>query len=304
KVLSAMDFGPWALGNFQNVAQVKPALAKKEVSIWLPPLVILGNLKAPIHFALWDKTGAGIVVEFSDGKVNVSDLQMMINKLLGSNSNCTINSFFASPATVMAGEPSTLSWTASNCTNVVLSGFAGSSKTGDDNRTKDNTSGSIVVYPLSGNLFHISGFNSSSSSTDMTVSVTVNQKTMISPISVVSPNGGESYKIGDTVAIAWHATGQTSANNNIGINIRDAVAFPYKIILNQYGSNTVVNGQVTENGVYNWTIPANVTPGNYIVYISSATGWDESNAAFTINAPNLDLSANAFGAFYTFSLFK
>ena len=73
KVLSAMDFGAWALGNFQNVAQVKQALAKKEVSIWLPPLFILGNLKAPIHFALWDKTGAGIVVEFSDGKVNVYD---------------------------------------------------------------------------------------------------------------------------------------------------------------------------------------------------------------------------------------
>ena len=34
KVLSALDFGAWALGNFQNVAQVKQALANKEVSIW------------------------------------------------------------------------------------------------------------------------------------------------------------------------------------------------------------------------------------------------------------------------------
>jgi penicillin V acylase-like amidase (Ntn superfamily) len=73
KVLSALDFGAWALGNFQNVAQVKQALANKEVSIWLPPLALVGNKKAPIHFALWDKTGAGIVVEFSNGKVNVYD---------------------------------------------------------------------------------------------------------------------------------------------------------------------------------------------------------------------------------------
>jgi len=73
KVLSALDFGAWALGNFQNVAQVKQALANNEVNIWLPPIALVGNIKAPIHFALWDKTGAGIVVEFSNGKVNVYD---------------------------------------------------------------------------------------------------------------------------------------------------------------------------------------------------------------------------------------
>ena len=73
KVLSVMDFGAWALGNFQNVAQVKQALANHDVSIWLPSLAFVGNVKAPVHFALFDKTGAGIVVEFSDGKVNVYD---------------------------------------------------------------------------------------------------------------------------------------------------------------------------------------------------------------------------------------
>jgi len=73
KVLSALDFGAWALGNFQNITQVRQALANKEVSIWLPPIALVGNKTAPIHFALWDKTGAGIVVEFSNGKVNVYD---------------------------------------------------------------------------------------------------------------------------------------------------------------------------------------------------------------------------------------
>jgi len=73
KVLSIMDFGAWALGKFQNVAQVKQALQNRDVSVWLPPLAILGGMKAPFHYAIFDKTGAGIVVEFTEGKLNVYD---------------------------------------------------------------------------------------------------------------------------------------------------------------------------------------------------------------------------------------
>ena len=73
KALSAVDFGAWALGNFQNVAQVKQALQNKEVNIWLPKIPILGNIEAPVHFALFDKTGAGIVVEFTNAQVMVFD---------------------------------------------------------------------------------------------------------------------------------------------------------------------------------------------------------------------------------------
>lgn len=73
KILSVMDFAAWVLGNFQNVSQVKQALANKEVSVWLPPLALFGGLKAPFHYAVFDKTGAGIVVEFSEGKLNVYD---------------------------------------------------------------------------------------------------------------------------------------------------------------------------------------------------------------------------------------
>jgi penicillin V acylase-like amidase (Ntn superfamily) len=72
-VLSIVDVGHWALGNFQNVAQVKQALQNKEVSIWLPKIAIMGNLEAPVHFALFDKTGAGIVLEFMNGQVQVYD---------------------------------------------------------------------------------------------------------------------------------------------------------------------------------------------------------------------------------------
>jgi penicillin V acylase-like amidase (Ntn superfamily) len=73
KVLSVMDLGAWALGNFENVAQVKQALENNEVAVWLPRLPSLGNFPAPIHFALYDKTGGAIVIEFTDGKTNVYD---------------------------------------------------------------------------------------------------------------------------------------------------------------------------------------------------------------------------------------
>lgn len=73
KILSALDVGTWALGNFQNVEQVKQALKNKEVEIWLPRVPSMANLYAPLHFALYDKSGGAIVIEFNDGKTSVYD---------------------------------------------------------------------------------------------------------------------------------------------------------------------------------------------------------------------------------------
>jgi penicillin V acylase-like amidase (Ntn superfamily) len=73
KTLAATDFGVWALGNFQNVAQVKKAIENKEVEIWLPTIPSMANFKAPLHFALYDKVGGNIVVEFAGGKLGVYD---------------------------------------------------------------------------------------------------------------------------------------------------------------------------------------------------------------------------------------
>jgi len=71
KILSVVDLGSWILGNFQNVDQVKQAIQKKQINIWLPQIPLIGNLPAPAHFAVFDKTGAGIVIEFNNGKVDV-----------------------------------------------------------------------------------------------------------------------------------------------------------------------------------------------------------------------------------------
>ena len=72
KIISAYDFGAWALGNFQTVAQLKQAIANKEVDIWLPVMAEFGGAW-PFHFAFFDKTGEGIVIEWTNGQTTVYD---------------------------------------------------------------------------------------------------------------------------------------------------------------------------------------------------------------------------------------
>lgn len=72
-VLSAADFGTWALGNFKNVREVKEAVQNKVVDIWLPRVPSMWNLITPVHYALFDQSGEGIVVEFPDGVPTVYD---------------------------------------------------------------------------------------------------------------------------------------------------------------------------------------------------------------------------------------
>lgn len=73
KILSLVDFGPWTLGNFATVAQVKQAIENKDVEIWLPTVPFLGQGAFPVHIALYDKTGQSIVIEWIGGKTTVYD---------------------------------------------------------------------------------------------------------------------------------------------------------------------------------------------------------------------------------------
>jgi len=70
-VLSAIDMGSWALGQFATVAEVKAALAEQPVM--LEPLEMLGDAEPPVHFVLHDVTGGSIVIEFDDGERTVYD---------------------------------------------------------------------------------------------------------------------------------------------------------------------------------------------------------------------------------------
>lgn len=73
KVLSVVDYGAWVLGNFKTTDEVKKAIENGEVNVWLPNIESMWNLLAPVHFAVYDKSGGAIVIEFVGGETQVYD---------------------------------------------------------------------------------------------------------------------------------------------------------------------------------------------------------------------------------------
>lgn len=73
KILAANDLGMWVLGNFKTAEEVKQALTNGSVEIWVPDSALDPNSPLPLHYAINDKTGGSIVVEFLGGKTNVYD---------------------------------------------------------------------------------------------------------------------------------------------------------------------------------------------------------------------------------------
>jgi len=68
-VLALSDLGDWIMGNFATVQEVREALPK--CTVWTPEVSAQGS--ATIHLAITDRTGAGIVVEYVKGKLNIHD---------------------------------------------------------------------------------------------------------------------------------------------------------------------------------------------------------------------------------------
>lgn len=73
RILAASDFGAWVLGNFKSVEEVKEAMGNGQTEIWVPVTPIDSEAPLPLHYAINDKTGNSIVVEFTNGKANVYD---------------------------------------------------------------------------------------------------------------------------------------------------------------------------------------------------------------------------------------
>lgn len=71
KTVPFICFGEWALANFATVEDLKVGL--KDVVFWAEGLALLGGLKAPFHFAVYDKKGGSIVVEISEGILHIYD---------------------------------------------------------------------------------------------------------------------------------------------------------------------------------------------------------------------------------------
>jgi hypothetical protein len=102
------------------------------------------------------------------------------------------------------------------------------------------------------------------------VSFTITRVTQNSGISVISPNGGESWPIGSTKAISWNSTNATQGS---------WVA----LLLNKSGGEySVIAQNLPTTGSYNWTVPkfscfggdacGELLPGSYVVTARLYTG--------------------------------
>ena len=73
RILAASDLGAWVLGNFKSVEEVKEAMRNGQTEFWVPVSPLDPEAPLPLHYAINDKSGNSIVVEFTDGKVNLYD---------------------------------------------------------------------------------------------------------------------------------------------------------------------------------------------------------------------------------------
>lgn len=101
-------------------------------------------------------------------------------------------------------------------------------------------------------------------------------------LTVISPNGGESWIAGSSYSIQWTYTGNPGTNVKIEL-INRCLCVPVYTIIDS--TNIGNNGQ----GSYVWVIPSGITSGNYLVRISSSGGSvaDGSDSHFgLISLPN------------------
>lgn len=69
--ISYMKLGDWVLSNFKTVDEVRQALTG--IYVFSQTLPGLGDIIFPLHAAIYDATGKGIVVEFVSGNMRVYD---------------------------------------------------------------------------------------------------------------------------------------------------------------------------------------------------------------------------------------
>ena len=102
-------------------------------------------------------------------------------------------------------------------------------------------------------------------------------------ITVTSPNGGENWAEGSTHNITWTSSGLSISDNVSielsGINDNPMAEFPW-----ESSNSTILLG----SGSYSWTIPVNLTSGQYKIRVldlnttDKPTIYDDSENYFTI----------------------
>ncbi len=133
-------------------------------------------------------------------------------------------------------------------------------------------------------------------------SIYVKALSVASPVTVLSPNGGEALTKGQSYVIKWVQTGFASSDGWIQLQLRDAVDSSKMVKLI---TPSVPLG--TYAGSFNWTIPTDIPDGKYLMWATAGSGLDSlgtrvvgsdfSDAPFTISTtPNNAADASSGGS--------
>jgi hypothetical protein len=100
-------------------------------------------------------------------------------------------------------------------------------------------------------------------------------------ITVISPNGGEVYKVGDRINIKWNLKGGRDSDTYT-ISLRDPNAKAGTAAMITVDTIVRTSG-IDGSSTYVWTIPSTIKTGNYKIEIfSKNAGYDISNNYFSI----------------------
>jgi len=190
--------------------------------------------------------------DYSDNYFTISDV-----------TNPTIN-ITSNPNTIILGESSVVSWTATSekiCSNIVSctntqticsSNFFGIS-------SSESLSGSRTVIPKTIGIIPFSLICKGVNGTLVQATTTISVDPVPSPsVTVISPNGGEELRIGKMYEIKWDGR-NFPADNMVGIAlVNEATVNTYLHDLTNYlFDNKITTGSVS------WTVPDTITPGKY-----------------------------------------
>jgi choloylglycine hydrolase len=71
QALAYAYLGHWILGNFQNITEVRKTLSS--LYVFAQKLPGLGDFIFPLHFAIYDSSGNGIIVEYVNGQMQLHE---------------------------------------------------------------------------------------------------------------------------------------------------------------------------------------------------------------------------------------
>lgn len=111
---------------------------------------------------------------------------------------------------------------------------------------------------------------------------------------LASPNGGESYKVGDKMLIKWSSLGQkaTSAIISLRTNNRCPYGYACTPMSNSFANIAEISGLDVDKGQYEWTVSKTAVVNStdkYIITVvlksdySGSLAADDSDSAFTIS---------------------